>query len=234
MLLRRRDHFKGNGNEIAGLIFHLPLTENLIDVVGGKNIVWQQSNFNPSFSAEGMFLPQSMMAAYSTSDIIPQINGQSLTISFFTKTLAKRGSNQVVCAFSTVGSTDVNSRAYATTFLAAGSWEYLQVQQSRRSNNTDWGGGVSIFPYNILQTYHIVSVYEWTGTNFCSAKTYIDGVLQPNSQVTVSLQVSPLFNQTHFFIGGGAVAYTGNGLVGYLRDVKIFNRALNDDEILNL
>ena len=230
MLSRRRNYFTGDGNEIAGLIFHLPLTENLIDVVGGKNIVWQQSNFNPSFSAEGMFLPQSMMSAYSISDIIPQINGQSLTISFFTKTLAKKSTHQGVCAFSTLGNGNDTS-VYVTNFNAN---TYFNIQRAWRINGTEWSPSTSIYPYDALRTYHIVNVYEWTASNICNVKTYVDKVLYPPSQITTNLGTIPIYEAENFIIGGAVSTYTGNGLVGYLRDVKIFNRALNDDEILNL
>lgn len=85
----------------------------------------------------------------------------------------------------------------------------------------------SIADYEINRYYQLVGTYDGTTMNF-----YLDNVLQ--GSINISGTITPPIENTHFIIGGNPykdTAYTKTK--SYVSSVKIYNHALNEQEIKN-
>jgi prepilin-type N-terminal cleavage/methylation domain-containing protein len=90
-------------------------------------------------------------------------------------------------------------------------------------------GGTNAITYNMTvnpnQWYHIVMTHEHNSTlGQYILNLYIDGVLRGTSSVIISAQAG--------FYGPDTPMRVGNNFIGYIDEIKLFNKVFTSDEVL--
>ena len=203
-----------------GLALFLPFNGNADDESGNGNngtvngATLTQDRFGVENSAYSLNVPGDFITIADN----PNLFSDEITISWWYKLLEVPGGAWVV-----IGWVDGGHRYQQ--FFSGGQLSYLNgynVAQPGMYFNPIYGLNDLNVWKNVVVTYKKLSVSTST------TSIYIDGELKQTDNHTLAMDYAP---GPDFFIGKN---HNGNFFKGYLDDFRIFNRILNDTEILAL